>query len=528
MTRWLKTIGAGLLAGLVAGLLMTLVMALLRYTLGVASTFEMIGDRFAPLIPVGPFLDLQGTLGGYNQMKQLGVSSAIVGQLVVGALGGAAYAVIVQRAGGSEGSGGRRFGRPGVSFVAGAVGVAWVAILALLWPVLDTNFLGLPPGTASVVTALGLLFSFAVFGVSLVLIHRYITGREPTGRVVESGTPRVGRRVFLAAGAGAVLALGSGELFRRLFNQATFSYDGTRAGVEGTLVRAITPNDEFYVVTKNVIDPQVSRAAWRLTINGLVENPRAYDFEEIAALPGVDQETTLSCISNGVGGRLMSNAMWRGVPLRDLLEEAGPQDGVVEVVFHGVDGYTDTFAIDKAMDPTTLVAYEMNGEPLPDRHGYPARIIVPGLYGEKSVKWVTRLELVDYDAKGFYETQGWGPNFVQPTRSRFDAPDFTQPYPAGETVTLAGIAYGGDRGIESVEVSTDGGETWQEARLTYRGNRLSWSLWGYDWTPEEAGEYDLVVRATDGEGEVQIPESRPASSGKGATGLHGVTARVEA
>jgi HAMP domain-containing protein len=142
-------------------------------------------------------------------------------------------------------------------------------------------------------------------------------------RYLASGTPRVGRRAFLAGGAGVVLALGSGELFRRLFNQATFSYDGLRAGLEGKLVRAITPNEEFYVVTKNVVDPRVSRAAWRFTINGMVDNPRAYGFEEIAALPGVDQETTLSCISNPVGGRLMSNAMWRGVPLRDLLEDAG-------------------------------------------------------------------------------------------------------------------------------------------------------------------------------------------------------------
>ncbi len=527
MTGRMKTLGAGLLAGLVAALLMTLVMAVLRYSLGVASTFEMIGDRFAPLIPVGPFLELQAKLGGYNAMKQLGVSSAIVGQLVVGSLGGAAYAIIVGRAGRSEVEG-RRFGRPGVTFVAGAVGIAWLAILALLWPVLDTNFRGLPPGTARAVTALGLLFSFAVFGTVLILTYRYMTGRAPTGRVVESGTPRVGRRAFLAGGAGVVLALASGELFRRLFNQATFSYDGLRAGVEGKLVRAITPNDEFYVVTKNVVDPRVSRAAWRFSINGMVDNPRTYGFDEIAALRSVDQETTLSCISNPVGGRLMSNAMWRGVPLRDLLEDAKPQDGVVEVVLRGADGYTDTFAFEKAMDPTTLVAYEMNGEPLPDRHGFPARIIVPGLYGEKNVKWVTGLELVDHDAKGFYETQGWGPNFVQPTRSRFDAPDFTRPFPVGEAIALSGTAYAGDRGVEGVEVSTDGGGSWQKARLTYRGNRLSWSLWGYDWTPEEPGEYALVVRATDGDGELQTSEFRPARSGKGATGLHSVTARVEA
>lgn len=526
MVRWTRVAGAGLLAGLVAALLMTLVMVVLRYTLGVASTFEMIGDRFAPLIPVKPFLELQSILGGYNGMKQFGVASAIAGQLAAGSLGGAAYAFVVGRAGGSGGQ--RRFGMPGVGFAAGLVGVAWLAIVALLWPVLDTNFLGLPPGSARVVTILALLLSFAVFGAALVLVHRYVTGRAPTGRVTESGTPHVGRRAFLAAGAGAVLALGSGGLFRRLFDQATFSYDGTRAGKAGKLVQAITPNDEFYVVTKNVVDPRVSRAAWRFSIGGMVDNPRTYGFEEISALPGVDQETTLSCISNPVGGRLMSNAMWKGVPLRDLLEEAGPQDGALEVVLRGADGYTDTFAFEKAMDPTTLVAYEMNGEPLPERHGYPVRIIVPGLYGEKNVKWVTGLEVVDYNAKGFYETQGWGPNFVQPTRSRFDAPDLTRPFPAGETVTLAGIAYAGDRGINGVEVSTDDRETWQEARLDYRGSRLAWSLWSYDWTPQEPGEYSLSVRATDGTGELQISEFRAAGTGKGATGLDGATVRVEA
>ena len=527
MTGRMKTLAAGLLAGLVAALLMTLVMVVLRYTLGVASTFEMIGDRFAPLIPVEPFLELQATLGGYNAMKQLGVSSAIVRQLVVGSLGGAAYAIIVGRAGRSEAEG-RRFGRPGVTFVAGAVGVAWLAILALLWPVLDTNFLGLPPLSARLATSLGLLFSFAVYGVALVLVYRYVTGRAPTGRVVESGTPRVGRRALLAGVLGAVFALGSGALFRRLFDLATFSYDGMRAGTAGTLVRPITSNEEFYVVSKNVVDPSIRRELWRLKIDGLVDSPRTYDFEEIAALERVDQETTLSCISNPVGGRLMSNAMWKGVPLRALLEEAGPQDGVVEAVLRAADGYTDTFAIEKAMDPTTLVAYEMNGEPLPERHGFPVRIIVPGLFGEKSAKWVTSVELVNRDVKGFYETQGWGPNFVQPTRSRIDAPDFTQTFRVGETVPVSGIAYAGDRGIEGVEVSTDDRETWQPARLTYRGSPLAWSLWSFDWTPQEPGEYRLVVRATDGTGELQIPEFRPAGSGKGATGLDGTPARVEA
>ena len=124
------------------------------------------------------------------------------------------------------------------------------------------------------------------------------------------------------------------------------------------------------------------------------------------------------CISNGVGDALMSNAHWTGVPLKSLLEAAGPRSSAVEVLLRGADGYTDTIPLEKALDPTTLVVFQMNGEPLPRIHGFPVRLIVPGMYGEKNVKWVTGIEVVDHDAKGFYEQQGWGPDFVIPIRSR--------------------------------------------------------------------------------------------------------------
>ena len=185
-----KTLFAGLLAGLVAALLMTLVMALLRYSLGVASTFEMIGDRFAPFLPVDLFLRLQGILGGYDQMKQLGVGSAIAGQIAVGSVGGALYALVVERDPGRRSSPG--ITRRGILFVALVVGLAWLGTLALLWPVLDTNFRGSPPGTASVITALALLFSYAVFGLTLVLVYRAITRNE--GASTPTGGRLIGRR----------------------------------------------------------------------------------------------------------------------------------------------------------------------------------------------------------------------------------------------------------------------------------------------------------------------------------------------
>ncbi len=179
------------------------------------------------------------------------------------------------------------------------------------------------------------------------------------------------------------------------------------------------------------------------------------------------------------------------------------------------------------MEPTTLVVYEMNGEPLPERHGYPVRVIVPGLFGEKNVKWITRIELVDHDAKGFYEQQGWGPNFVIPTHSRIDAPDFSKPVARGSAVAMKGVAFAGDRGISRVEVSTDGGRTWQDAQITKPGTGLTWEMWSHDWRPGEAGEHKVIVRATDGKGELQISQSR-GTVPQGATGYHKVTARVTA
>ena len=177
------------------------------------------------------------------------------------------------------------------------------------------------------------------------------------------------------------------------------------------------------------------------------------------------------------------------------------------------------------MDPTTLVAYEMNGEALPARHGFPARIIVPGLFGEKSVKWVTRIEVAEGERKGFYEQQGWGPGFVIPTHSRFDVPQADQELRAGAPLRLRGIAFGGNRGVSRVEVSTDGGGRWSEARIDYPGTPLSWALWSLEWSPPAPGTYTLVVRATDGSGELQTATERDTAP-QGATGYHRVTARV--
>lgn len=522
----IKKLGTGLLAGFVAAILMTLVMLLLRYSLGIATTFELIGDRAAAAMSIDTFFSLLGRFGGYNQLKQIGVSSVVAGQLIAGTIGGLLYAIVVERgrARGVEHS--WRFGIPrsGLWFIASLVIVLWVISLVLLWPTLGTHYSGLPAGQAALVTAFGLFASYAICGVALIVAYHFMRHRTPHNQKL-SPDRQTGRRAILVGGVGGVLTLASGWLLQRFYQLASFSYDGTQ--YRGADVQAITPNDRFYVVTKNVVDPQAIKSVWRFEVTGLVEQPHTYTFDDLASMPVTMQATTLTCISNGVGDGLMSNAVWKGVPLHMLIEAAGPKPGVVEVLLHGADGYMDTFALEKAMDPTTLAAYEMNGEALPNRHGFPVRIIVPGLYGEKNVKWVNRIELVDHDAKGFYEQQGWGPDFTVTTRSRFDGPDFNQPMKSGVPVVIKGVAFGGDRGIARVEISFDDARTWHEAQFNLPSSKLEWVLWNYNWRPTQPGEYKLAVRATDGSGQIQTAEER-GTAPEGATGYHKVTARVEA
>jgi DMSO/TMAO reductase YedYZ molybdopterin-dependent catalytic subunit len=398
--------------------------------------------------------------------------------------------------------------------------VVCVVSVLLLWPILGTNYRGLPPTAAMIVTIASLVFVYGVFGLSLVQVYRLL---DPQQTTVSGGGATLSRRAVLVAGFGAALAVASGAMLRRLFDLATFGYDGQR--YHDLQPQPLVSNDRFYTVTKNIIDPTVVRDVWRLEIAGLVERPTVYRFEDLVSLPATTQETTLCCISNGVGDGLMSNAQWKGVPLRTLLEAAAPRAGIVEVVCWAVDGYSDTFSFQKAMEPTTLVAYEMNGVALPEQHGYPVRLIVPGLFGEKNVKWVTRIELVDREARGFYETQGWGPNFAIPIRSHFEAPDLGQPLRAGVATTLRGLAFAPTRGVGRVEVSSDGGQTWRNAVLDYPGTPLSWAIWSLAWQPGRAGEYQLVVRAFDTSGAAQVAQERGIAP-EGATGYHRATAQV--
>jgi DMSO/TMAO reductase YedYZ molybdopterin-dependent catalytic subunit len=527
---WLAALGAGLVAGLGGGFVMTVVMTLLRLLAGVPLPGELGADRFLPLLPVFTFLNTIGRFGGNVHAKELAFWSGFAGQVALGAALGVVYAAIVERERGRAPERRWAFGvnRRGATFVAVVVAVLWIVSLAVFWPVLAANFKGVAAGWNAVVTVVGLLVSYASYGLALVLIYRAMTNRAPLRQRTVVG-PILGRRAILASGVGVVAALASGGLVRALFQRGTFGYDGIQ--YISPAMQPITPIEHFYSVTKNLVDPAVAKDVWRLDVAGLVDHPHTYDFAGIAALPSVTQTMTLECISNPVGGGLMGNAVWKGVPLRAVIEAAGPKAGVVEVLLHAADGYNHTVAFDKAMEPTTVLAYEMNGVTLPQRHGYPVRLLVPGYYGEGSVKWITRVELLDHSVertKDYYGQQGWSDRHVH-TWSRFDYPHMGSAIKlAGATMaSVHGTAFAGDRGISKVEVSTDGGHTWREAEITYHPSRLAWALWRYDWRPGGSGAYHLLVRATDGQGTLQETTTRIAPP-QGSSGYQRVSVRVEA
>ena len=513
-----KALFAGLLAGLLAGIAMTVAMLLLA-SFGIATPLAIIGDRLSVFIKPGPFLALMGRVGGYNHLKQLGVGSTLAGQLLVSMTGGAVFGLLMRR---------NAQQRATAWTMSIFVALPILAVAVALWPVLGTSYLGFPIASARMITLIGFALSVLIFERTLVGSFHFLTQAKSETERAEFSPP-IGRRALILSGLGLLVAGGGVALLRKLYHAATFSYDGTQ--YKGRIVQPITPNDLFYCVTKNVIDPRVNKDLWHLEVDGLVQTPKSYRLEDLKAFTEVEQETTLMCISNGLDAGLMSNAVWKGIVLRDLLDAAAPMATAQRVKLYGVDNYTDTIPIEKAFEPTTVLAWAMNGEDLPDRHGYPLRAIVPGYFGEKHVKWLTRIELTGANAKGFYEAQGWGPDFITPTRSRIDVPDYDSRFSLGQLggapIQVKGIAFGGDRGISRVEVSDDDGETWDDAKIDYPGTKLTWALWSYDWRPDGPDDYPLVVRATDGEGELQeVEEDRGWFSG--VTGFHKIVVHVTA
>ena len=286
----------------------------------------------------------------------------------------------------------------------------------------------------------------------------------------------------------------------------------------------ITPNEDFYV-TSYRSPPTVRVAEWSLLVHGLVDHPLTLDYAQLLAKPTVAQIVTLECVGNTVADEFISTAEWEGIPLRTLLEETGASADAYDVVFRAADGYSDSIRIDRAMAGDVLIAHKMNGVPLPQGHGFPARMIVPGVYGMKSVQWLTEIEVVDQDYKGYYQQKGWSDEALVKTMSRIDVPGHGATV-RGLTQLVQGLAFAGTRGIRLVEISTDGGEQWHPVTLTPPLSPSSWVFWSFEWMVPIPGRHQLVVRATDGTGRLQTSIEQD-SAPDGATGLHGITVTVD-
>ena len=382
---------------------------------------------------------------------------------------------------------------------------------------------------ATPTTALIVAFVAGMGGVQVMsfLLRTGGAGTTPTGAPVAAVAPDWSRRGFLiAAGGIAVASSAAGVFGRRLLEDGATQADAPvvpggavkatiPAGAELTadgLTPLVVPNDRFYRIDTALITPSVDAATWRLRIHGMVDREIVLSYQELADMPLFEQYVTIACVSNEVGGNLVGNAKWTGVRLRDVLAMAGVQSGATQLVGRSVDGWTAGMPTAWVMDPARepMIALQMNDAALPKNHGYPARLIVPGLYGYVSAtKWLSDLELTTLEGfYGYWVPLGWSKDGPILTQARIDVPHDGQGVTAGR-VPIAGVAWAPDRGVSRVEVAIDG--VWHDAQLSTPISIATWVQWLYAWDAAASGPGDHVieVRATDGTGQVQTADRTP-------------------
>jgi DMSO/TMAO reductase YedYZ molybdopterin-dependent catalytic subunit len=483
--------------GAFAGLVLVALMYLASALLGLRPLTQALNEPLLSIMPGFVFGFLIDTLQHAGKVvEEVGLVVAMVAAL--GVLG-AAWSLTALR---------WSFAQSALVFA----GIGWLVVVAVLLPVAGVGFLGLNDGFATPLIW-GVLF--AIYGVLLQL------GGRPAASPAAADPDRRRLLSALPLGLGAA-SLGLVGLLR-VPNWYQAVANPPEAGITGPSPD-ITPVGNFYVVSKNFSDPVVDGQRWRLSLGGLVDRPQQLSLSELRSLPSVTQYVTLECISNDVGGDLMSTGAFTGVKLSDLIAMASPRPSGTWAAFQATDGYAESLSMSLInSDPSILVAYDLDGAPLPTSHGYPARVLVPGHYGMKGPKWLTSIDLVDHESGGYWEQQGWDHNALVKTTARFDMPRDGDIAKLG-AINLAGVAYAGTRGISKVEYSTDRGSTWNPATLSTPLSNLTWVLWQATWTPAGEGSYTLVVRATDGTGAVQGSGNAPSYPG-GAAGYH--TVRID-
>ncbi len=497
------------LAGLVAGGLATTTGMLIAAITEVVSPIDAVGSEVIDRVPLGV---TEQAIKWFGTDDKLALRIGIISILAIAAVGLGVLAA-------------RRLW----------VGVAGIGVFGLVGALAAAQRPGEGAG-AAVPSILGAIVGAAV-------LYRAVRPRP-----IESPGPSHAplgwdRRRFLAvSGAAAVGAAAAGGVAQALQGRRVDQIrTATRAPLPDTLTPGampyippdaevfdetpfITPNADFYRIDTALSFPNIDVDGWSFEITGMVDTPMKVTYADLLAMPPVERIVTLCCVSNEVGGEYIGNAVWRGVLLRDLLDKVGVKTDAEQLYSTSIDGWTCGFPVAAAFDDRdAMIAIGMNGETLPLEHGYPARLVVPGLYGYVSAtKWLSKIELTTWAKEGYWVPRGWSSQGPVKTQSRIDVPR-TKAVKTGKQV-IAGVAWAQYRGVQKVEVRIDEGE-WQQATLGADVTDDAWRQWLLEWDPAP-GLHLLRVRATDKTGETQTEEqARPAPDG--ATGYHTVRVKVE-
>ncbi len=423
------------------------------------------------------------------------------------------------------------------------IGIALILILLLQLRTGGSNFHLFP----IVISFLPPNFAFG-FIFSIILKGKNDNQIQSKHKTLENKTNHIDsdRRAFLRLAAFSIIsiplfALGLNRLFVGQPSETTLSEisitNSTNLpppiGFEHPLLERlmsseITPTSLFYRIDINPVIPVIDASTWHLDIKGMVDNSFSINYDELKNMNSIQQYATLQCVSNQVGGDLISTALWRGIPLKDILIKAKVKPNVKYIFFRCYDGYDVGIPLDRGLMEGTILAFEMNKLPLTNSHGFPVRAIVPGLYGMMNPKWITEIELVEQVYEGYWQRNGWS-NVAEimttstilipgqaPLKHRFRNID---QIPRSKTTPIAGIAFGGDRGISKIEVSIDGGQTWKTANIKEPLSKYTWVLWTAGYAPNDDKNYKIIVRATDKTGQLQTSEIRKPFP-DGATGYH--------
>lgn len=409
----------------------------------------------------------------------------------------------------------------------------------LLWagPALLSAIAGAAAVVAPASGSFALLPAAVTFGVGVAMLW-WLLPRRPIDD--PGGAPRaLPRRAFLTgtavAGVGSAAAVIGGQWFATRASNASSVVLPDPAETLAPLAKGlqvdglspwVTPNADFYRVDISLLVPSVSVDDWRLSIDGMVDNPFSLTWQELIALPLVERDVTLNCVSNEVGGPYIGGARWLGVRTRDLLERAGVQAGADQVLSRSTDGFTVSTPIQALTDDRdALVAIGMNGKPLPAEHGFPARLITPGLYGYVgATKWLTQLTLTTYAQQASYWTQrGWSEKGPVKPSSRIDVPRPLARLQAGEIV-VAGVAWAQHIGVAKVQVRIDSGD-WRDTTMGPDAGIEFWRQWRYSWRAG-SGQHTLECRVIDDTGTPQV-EQRATPFPDGASGLQSVVVNVD-